>query len=141
MLPEAKVREAERLLATGELSQRKIARAIGISRATISAIAAGRRPDYEARRQARLAELEPLGPLMRCPGCGGLGYSPCRLCRARKVQDQEREARRLLRRKARERALLRLLLAVKRAAEKSIDAGDGVLHFPPAPARGASDCK
>ncbi len=53
MLPLGKVKEAERLLARGGLSHRKIAALVGISRATVGAIAAGRRPDYEARWAAR----------------------------------------------------------------------------------------
>ena len=141
MLAPARVKEAERLLAEGRLSQRKIARAIGISRATIGAIAAGRRPDYEARERARASELEPWGPLARCPGCGGMVYSPCRLCRVRKAKDQEREAVRMLRRKARELALRRLLIAVQQASDARDAAQEADRHVPAAFARGASDCR
>lgn len=118
MLEMCKVKEAERLLAEGRLSQRKIARAVGISRATVSAIASGRRPDYQARRLARASELEPLGPLARCPGCGGMVYSPCRLCRVREFLDQQQQKTRALRRKARELALRRLLNTVHRASRE-----------------------
>jgi transcriptional regulator with XRE-family HTH domain len=141
MLPLAKVKEAERLLAEGGLSQRRIAKAIGISRASISAIASGRRPDYEARQRARVEELEAWGPIVRCSGCGGMVYSPCRLCRVRKVKDQEREAARAFRRRARELALRRLLIAVQRAAESPPISPEASDYLPAERAGGASDCK
>ena len=67
MIAPAKVMETERLLAVGKLSQRKIAALVGVSRATVSAIAAGTRPDYEARRLARLDEERP-------PAHGEIGH-------------------------------------------------------------------
>lgn len=117
MLALARVKEVERLLAEGNLSQRKIARLLRVSRATVSAIATGRRPDYEAQLAARASEFEPLGPIERCPCCGGMVYSPCRLCRVRKLKEQEDTRLRMLRRQAREQARRRLLLAVRAANE------------------------
>jgi transcriptional regulator with XRE-family HTH domain len=117
MLAAAKVHETERLLEEGKLSQRKIAKLLGVSRATVSAIAAGKRPDYEARRRERADEYEPLGPIERCPGCGGRVYTPCHLCRVRKLKAQEEQARRAYRRRAREQATQRLLAAVRRAQQ------------------------
>jgi len=68
MLAPGKVLEVQKLLAEGRLSQRKIAKALGVSRATVSAIASGKRPDYAARQRARADEaFEPLGPIERCP--------------------------------------------------------------------------
>jgi hypothetical protein len=96
MLSVSKVHEVERLLAETDLSFRKIASAAGVSRATVGAIASGKRPDYEARRRARELESQPLGPIVRCPGCGHLVYSPCVACRARAKQEQERAMVRLL---------------------------------------------
>jgi transcriptional regulator with XRE-family HTH domain len=124
MLALARVKEVERLLAEGNLSQRKIARLLRVSRATVSAIAAGRRPDYEAQLAARASEFEPLGPIERCPGCGGMVYTPCRLCLVRKLKEQEETRLRVLRRQAREQARRRLLLAVRAANEPNESDGE-----------------
>ena len=77
------VTEVRRLLAQGALSQRMIARLSGISRGTVRAIANGTRPDYESLRPAEDEREQPAGPAARCPGCGGMVYLPCRLCRVR----------------------------------------------------------
>jgi transcriptional regulator with XRE-family HTH domain len=115
MIALAKVKETERLLATTELSQRKIAARVGISRATVAAIASGKHRDYEARLIARMEESQPLGPLARCAGCGGMVYMPCRLCTIRALKNRERQMLRAGRRAARELAVRRLLEAVRRA--------------------------
>jgi transcriptional regulator with XRE-family HTH domain len=112
MLAPGKVLEVQKLLAAGLLSQRKIAKTLGVSRATVSAIASGKRPDYEARMRARAAEFEPLGPIERCTSCGGRVYMPCHLCRVRKYK-AEQDRLKKLRRLAREQALRRLLAAVQ----------------------------
>lgn len=123
MIGMAKVKEAERLLAVGNLSQRRIAAMVGVSRATVASIASGTRPDYEARLLARLEDNQPLGPLARCGGCGGMVYMPCRLCHVRAIKALEQEVLRARRRDARERALRRLLLAVRRAHWQRDDDG------------------
>jgi hypothetical protein len=83
------VTEVRQLLDEGTLSQRKIAQRMGISRGSVGAIAAGKRPDYEAMGQPREDEWEePAGPPARCPGCGGKVYMPCRLCRTRQAIDE-----------------------------------------------------
>ncbi len=91
MIAPLKIQEIERLLAEGSLSQRKIARKAGVSRATVSSIANGARPDYEARREAKRQQLldELPGPLIRCDECGGRVYAPCRLCRVRRIKAAE----------------------------------------------------
>ena len=121
MIAPAKVKEIEILLHEGRLSQRRIARVTGISRATVGAIAAGKRPDYEERRQLCRLEFEepPLGPPERCAGCGGLVYMPCRLCRVRKIKAQEQAALRFYRKRKRDAALHRLVAALRRSAEQS----------------------
>ena len=143
MIALMKIKEAERLLAEGKLSHRKIAKAVGISRATVGGIASGKRPDYEARQRARAVASEPLGSLARCPGCGGLVYMPCRLCTVRKAKAFEREVARAGRRRARELAARRLLAAVHKASQQRDAAVAGPeRYWPPAElAGGASDCK
>ncbi len=141
MIALALVKETERLLAEGSLSQRKIAATVGISRATVSAIASGKRRDYEARLLARAGEFEPLGPLGRCPTCGGMVHMPCRSCRIETMRELEREVLRLRRRRAREQALRRLLAAVRKANWER-DALERVPpHLPAADACAPSDCK
>lgn len=88
MLPPSKVDEVRRLLTHTNLSQRQIAKELGISRASISAIASGRRPDYPIRT-ARNNRNPCLFPPVRCSGCGGLVYRPCRLCQTRAVKTGE----------------------------------------------------
>ena len=141
MLAMAKVKEAERLLLEGRLSQRKIAAFVGISRATVSAIARGRRADYEARLAARASELEPLGPIARCSGCGGRVYSPCRACCVRADQDRKSEADRAVRRRNSALAL-RLQMTAARDASLERDAAiDLQCYLPPLAAGGASACR
>ena len=119
MLSQIKVLEVQRMIAEGRLSFRQIARLIGISRASISAIASGKRPDYEQRRAERAKELEPLGPLERCRECGGMVYTPCRLCRANFRAAQQEAARTA--RQRRRAADQRLLAAVKKANAGAAD--------------------
>ncbi len=78
------IAEIQRLLAEGKLSQRKIAKLTGVSRGTIGAVASGKRQLQEREADCWEAGLEPQpGPPQHCPGCGGLVYLPCRLCRTR----------------------------------------------------------
>jgi hypothetical protein len=84
MIAPKTVTEVRRLLAEGVLSQRKIAGLTGVSRGTVGAIASGARPDYAALRPPGDGEWEEsAGPAVRCPGCGGMVYLPCRLCHVR----------------------------------------------------------
>ena len=83
MLDQGLVDEIRRLLAAGQWSMRKIARELRVSRGTVGAIAHGRRPD-RLPRPADDDLLLPRGPLRRCPGCGGMVYLPCLLCRVRR---------------------------------------------------------
>jgi transcriptional regulator with XRE-family HTH domain len=89
MIATSVVEQIRRLLASGDLSQRAIARQLGVSRGTVNAIALGKRP--EARRQAERGADgfdPPVGPLRRCPDCGGLVLMPCLACRVRQIQEQ-----------------------------------------------------
>lgn len=87
MIAASVVHEVRRLLAEGNLSQRKIAKRTGVSRGTVGAIAAGKRPDYESLRPARKEAFdEPDGPPQRCPVCGGMVSMPCRACSAQALK-------------------------------------------------------
>jgi len=81
------IAEVKRLLAEG-LSQREIARRLGISRGTIGAIATGRRPDYSDR--ADEPKIDPNAPKVRCGGCGGKVAMPCLACRDRAAAARKR---------------------------------------------------
>jgi transcriptional regulator with XRE-family HTH domain len=84
MLSTDLIGEIQRLLAEGKLSQRKIAKLTGVSRGTVGAVANGKRQVRPRQVDGWEAGLEPQpGPPQHCPGCGGLVYLPCRLCRTR----------------------------------------------------------
>ncbi len=86
MLAEAVVEQIRDLLAIGELSQRKIARRLGVSRGSVNAISQDRRPDYARSARAagqRFPQRE--GVPRRCPGCGGMVQMPCLLCYVRSL--------------------------------------------------------
>jgi len=92
MLPLTVVQEVRRLLDEDDLSQRKIAAKLGISRGTVDAIASGRRGIYGRepdREQSDLPCLE-LTP-QRCHGCGARVYMPCVLCRARQYRHRQKQ--------------------------------------------------
>jgi transcriptional regulator with XRE-family HTH domain len=95
MYSDALVQRVRRLLEQGNLSQRAVARKLGLSHGVINRIAKGFRP---SRRQTttyfRLSPNHLLGEPVRCRGCGGLVYQPCLLCRARAHKRQLQEARR-----------------------------------------------
>ena len=85
MIASEVIDSVRRLLAEGRLSQRKIAKRLGVSRGVVAGVAIGRRPDYEKLRRRRQQEQQPLllGPLRRCGTCGGMVHVPCRLCALR----------------------------------------------------------
>lgn len=113
MLPLGKVMEIQKYLAEGRWSQRKIARLLGVSRATVNSIASGKRPSYEARLLARPDAPECQGPIERCQSCGGRVYMPCRLCRVRQAQAVELATLTALRKRARRQAVEHLLATVR----------------------------
>lgn len=91
MIAMATVGEIKRLLEEGQLSQREIARRLGVSRGTVNGIALGRRADPSQRpRNPEIEFLTPDGPLTRCPGCGGLVLMPCLACRLRAMKETQR---------------------------------------------------
>lgn len=119
MIAVEKVVEIRRLLALGKLSNRNIAMMTGISRATVAAIASGKRRDFGSRLSDDSDEpAEPAGPLVRCPGCGGMVFLPCRLCRLRAQQEELRQARRTRTQRARRLLWRRMLLQMRRVERR-----------------------
>lgn len=91
MIASGIVGEIRCLLDRGEMSQRNIAIQMGVSRGTVSSIARGKRPDYEARRRQRGEDFTPPSGLpRRCPGCGRLVQMPCLACRVRLMSEKGR---------------------------------------------------
>ena len=87
------VDQIKRLLAEGNLSQRRIARQVGVSRGTVHAIARGKRSDDRTRKQKQEEEfLSPRGPWGRCPMCGGMVQMPCLACRVRAMRAERRRS-------------------------------------------------
>ena len=87
MLSLAVIREACRLLDAGELSHRKIANQLGVSRGTIGALASGRRAVYGREPGTQGTALRCWDtPPERCRGCGATVFKPCLLCRAREYK-------------------------------------------------------
>jgi hypothetical protein len=91
MLSTALVHEIDRLLKEGELSHRKIAARLGVSRGVIGAIANGRRGLYgkEPLNEDRHS-LTPTAPATRCCRCGYRVYLPCLICEARKQRGEQK---------------------------------------------------
>ncbi len=85
MLAPYVIAEIRRLLAEDRISQRQIAQQMGVSRNTVFAIAADRRPERDGRCLDETLDELPSGPPQRCADCGGLVLQPCRLCRVRQL--------------------------------------------------------
>jgi len=114
MIPPLKVAQVKELLAQGDLSHRKIARLTGVSRATIGAIANGKRPDYKPRSRNDKPDYLPIGPAARCPRCGNNVYQPCLECYVRDIKEAEEAVARAYRKRYRELRLRRLLARLRR---------------------------
>jgi DNA-binding XRE family transcriptional regulator len=89
MLAPTTVTEIRRLLNEGRLSQRNIARTLGISRGIVHAIASGKRRDRVSLAQTVEESVVPSGLPKRCPTCGGMVHMPCLLCRVRRIREQQ----------------------------------------------------
>lgn len=114
MISPEKVAQVKELLARGDLSHRKIATITSISRATIGAIASGKRPDYENRPHPESDAYLPIGPVARCPRCGGNVHLPCLLCHVRQIKAAERALARAYRKRYRELMLRRFIARLRR---------------------------
>ena len=96
MLPLVVVEEIRRLLDEAELSQRKIADKLGVSRGTVGAISNGQRGIYGREPDPHEPDLCRLDlPPERCPGCGGMVYVPCLLCRTRRYAKRQKRLRQI----------------------------------------------
>jgi transcriptional regulator with XRE-family HTH domain len=94
MITTTVVDEIRRMLQEGRLSQRNIARRIGVSRGTVNAIALGRRVSCAARRRCDADGFTPpAGVPVRCPGCGARVQMPCLLCYIRTTHGRRRAER------------------------------------------------
>lgn len=87
MVSEEKVQQVRQLLAAGKLSQRAIAKQVGVSREVVAGVAKGTRPDYATRaprKRGQRRTVEPPrpldGPYERCDGCKADVIKPCLLC-------------------------------------------------------------
>lgn len=83
------VMEVRRLLDAGELSQRKIALKVGVSRGIVNSIANGRRGLHGRETTAQYSSDTQEVIAQRCRGCGAMVYMPCLLCRARQYRARE----------------------------------------------------
>lgn len=97
MISSAVIEEVRRLLEEQKLSQRMIARQVGVSHGTVNAISLGRRPDRDRRPADDESPLFGPDPPQRCPSCGGLVQMPCLLCRVRALREKARRGPRLAR--------------------------------------------
>jgi hypothetical protein len=80
----ALIHEIDRLLKEGELSHRKIATRLGVSRGVVDGLANGRRGLYGKEPLADdRRSLAPTAPAERCSHCGYRVYLPCLICQAR----------------------------------------------------------
>lgn len=87
MLPLEVIEEVRRLLDETELSHRKIAERLNISRGTVGAVWRGERGLYGRETEDQKPAEPDLGfPPQRCESCGGLVYKPCLLCRSREYR-------------------------------------------------------
>jgi hypothetical protein len=84
MLATALVQEIDRLVKQGQLSHRKIAMRLGVSRGTVNAIASGRRGLHGKDASSDDCDTSAaLLPATRCSRCGYRIYAPCLICRTR----------------------------------------------------------
>jgi hypothetical protein len=76
------VMEINRLLQEGFLSQRQIAKRLGVSRGTVGAIASGQRPLVGKKpHEYNATSKNGRGQPQRCSRCGQHVYLPCQVCR------------------------------------------------------------
>lgn len=93
MIASTVIDEVRRLLNERKLSQRMIARRVGVSRGTVNAIWLGKRPERASPQADEEAPQFDAAPPQRCPGCGGMVQMPCLLCRIRELREKRHHGR------------------------------------------------
>jgi len=89
MISEERIAIAEQLILDEKLSQRQIAKQTGLSRATIGAIASGKRRIFK-RKPLLVIEHDKNSPHVRCPGCGLRVRLPCVRCLLQKYGKKQK---------------------------------------------------
>ena len=77
MIDNAVIQNIQMLLKQGKMSQRQIAKNIGVSRGTVQSVAKGKRALAAPKAASWIA---PTGQPKRCPQCGGHVRMPCLAC-------------------------------------------------------------
>lgn len=79
MIKDSVIKSIEQLLRHEGLSQRQIAKLLGVSRGTVQAVAHGRRI-IMTKFPPQHSFIPPKGPPNRCPNCGAYVLMPCLAC-------------------------------------------------------------
>ena len=75
------IKQINKLIKQGELSQRQIAKNLGVSRGTVQAVAHGKRTELLPTAMKSAAKwVVPTGQPKRCTHCGGCVKMPCLAC-------------------------------------------------------------
>lgn len=75
------IKRINQLVKRGKLSQRQIAKNVGVSRGTVHAVAKGRRLEHDPNAMKKTSIwVIPSGRPKRCPHCGSCVRMPCLAC-------------------------------------------------------------
>jgi predicted XRE-type DNA-binding protein len=91
MLENATIRKILHLIEQKTMSQRQIAKRLGVSRGTVQAVAHGKRTEHTPAVKVA-TWVAPTGKPKRCRICGSYAKTPCLACQLYKLpQDSEME--------------------------------------------------
>lgn len=88
MLEDSVIKQIQMLVQQGHLSQRKIAKQLGVSRGTVQAVANGKRIERSGH-PASATWIAPSGQPQRSPLCGGRVRMPCLACQLYEFDQKE----------------------------------------------------